>query len=462
MSKKKCKVKRKLKPQIIIFLIILLIITIVPAAIFMTTKISTFKNQPPIVKDTEKIPEETTAELINSILTYNIDTRIDTNFLEWFEKKYSKQILKAIDQKLKKQEYKTWIWHDLTTNSLLVLLEEYNKETNVNYDGSNVNFKGHTNSDTSISFVGDISLADNWYIMPQYDARNQKVYGILSEEIVQMMNDTHIMVANNEFTISDRGSKMPNKYYTFRALPHRLSIYHEMGVDLVTLANNHIYDFGINAFNDSLKYLHQYNIPYIGAGANIEEAKKPYYFIINGYKIGFVNATRAEKYILTPEATETTGGVLRCYDPTAFIQVIEETKKNSDYVVALVHWGKEDSTELEQPQLETSKLYIDAGADLIVGTHAHTLQGIDFYKDKAIIYNLGDFIFNNETKDTVIFELKINSDGEFQYYFHPCMEKDEYTYLLKDTEKERVLNKIRNLSPNIIMNNDGEFMAKTK
>ena len=71
-----------------------------------------------------------------------------------------------------------------------------------------------------------------------------------------------------------------------------------------------------DAFYDMLEAFKEYNIPYVGAGKNIEEAKKPYYFIINGYKIAFVNATRAEKIILTPEATETEGGVLRCYDPT--------------------------------------------------------------------------------------------------------------------------------------------------
>jgi poly-gamma-glutamate synthesis protein (capsule biosynthesis protein) len=309
----------------------------------------------------------------------------------------------------------------------------------------------------TLSFVGDVSLADNWYIMPEYDKRNKKVYGILSEEVVQIMTSSDIMVANNEFTISNRGSKMPNKYYTFRGKPERLNIYKEMGVNLVTLANNHIYDYGKTAFNDAIDALNEYDIPYIGAGKNIEEAKEPFYYIINGYKIGFVNATRAEKYILTPEATETSGGVLRCYDPTTFLKVIEETKKNSDFVIALVHWGKEDSSELEQVQLDTSKKYIEAGADLIVGTHAHTLQGIDFYNNKAIVYNIGDFIFNHETKDTGIFQLKIDNDGNFKYYFLPCKQKDKYTSLLTDVEMTRVLNKMRNLSPNITITETGEF-----
>ena len=221
-----------------------------------------------------------------------------------------------------------------------------------------------------------------------------------------------------------------------------------------------LFDYGKDAFLDAIGHLNEYNMPYIGAGRNISEASRPYYFVVNGYKIGFVNATRAEKFILTPEATDSNPGVFRCYDPTNFINTITEVKKNSDFVVALVHWGREDSTVLENVQVDTAKLYIDAGADLIVGTHAHILQGIDFYNDKAIIYNLGDFIFNHETKDTAIFQLKINDDGSLEYYFIPCRQDDKYTYLLDGAEKLRVINNIRELSSNIVMDDSGRFYNK--
>ena len=100
----------------------------------------------------------------------------------------------------------------------------------------------------------------------------------------------------------------------------------------------------------------------------------------------------------------------------------------------------------------------DVGADLIVGTHAHTLQGIDFYNDKAIVYNIGDFIFNHETKDTGIFQLKIDNEGNFKYYFLPCQQKDKYTFLLNGNEQIRVLNKMRKLSPNITITKYGEII----
>lgn len=449
MVKKINNTKRKLKKKVKLFLILLVVIAFIGLGI--TYKVLSNNEN----KQELKEPVRTLNEIITNILTYNIEEPVNKEFLKWINNQYSTKPLEELEKYLKENEYNKSIWHKLTSKSLIVLQDEYNEI--ITNKTKELTLKQNTN-EVLLSFVGDVSLADDWYIMPKYDERNKKVYGILSEDVVNIMTSSDIMVANNEFTISNRGSKMPKKYYTFRGAPERLTIYEEMGVNLVTLANNHIYDYGETAFYDALNALEEYDIPYIGAGRNKDEAKEPFYYIINGYKIGFVNATRAEKFILTPEATDTKGGVLRCYDPTEFTNLIEETKKKSDFVIALVHWGKEDSTELEQVQLDTSKDYINAGADLIVGTHAHTLQGIDFYNNKAIFYNIGDFIFNHETKDTGIFQLKIDNDGNFKYYFLPCKQHDKYTYLLENEEKMRVINKMRKLSPNITITDDGEII----
>ena len=442
MKKKKRKLKKKIK--IILLILIILVIIIILSTILLK------KDNKPITKS--KYNYKNT---ISNILSYNIENNnIDNDFLVWIYNNYNEDVLDKLSKYLKDNDYNDNIWHDLTGNSFNVLIDLYKD----NYkEKDNVKIIDKKSDNTSISFVGDVSLADNWYIMPKYDERGKGIYGILSEDVVNIMTSTDIMVANNEFTISDRGTPMPGKYYTFRGSPTRLKIYDEMGVDLVTIANNHVYDFGSDAFSDMLSSLKEHNLPYIGAGNNIEEAMKPYYFIINGYKIAFVNATRAEKNIMTPEATETEGGVFRCYDPTNFSNVIKETKKNSDYVVALIHYGREDSHELEDVQIESSKQYIDSGADIIIGSHAHVLQGMEFYKDKLIVYNLGDFIFNNETKDTGIFTLNIDNKGTMSYKFIPCKEENEYTYLLKDNDKIDVINKMKSWSINIDIDNDGNI-----
>ncbi len=400
-------------------------------------------------------PQITDEQLTGMVVNYDMQNEnIDLDFLKWIYSEYGIDAINSLQTVLDNNSYNLNVWHELTGSSLTVLLDLYNN----NYDNmNNVKIIDTKGKEVNLSFVGDVSLADNFEIIPKYDERGEGIYGILSEEVVNIMNTADIMVANNEFTISDRGEPMPNKYYTFRANTNRVGIYNEMGVDLVTLANNHVYDFGKDAFLDTLDTLTNNNIPYVGAGRNIEEASRPYYFIANGYKIAFVNATRAEKFILTPEATDTTGGVLRAYDPTRFKEAIKTAKENSDFVIALIHWGKEDSHELEQVQIDTGKEYIDAGADILIGTHAHTLQGIEFYNNKPIIYNIGDFIFNRESKDTGILNVKIDNQGNFTYSFTPCYQHEEKTSLLNGEDKQRVLNKLRSWSINTTIDDEGNF-----
>lgn len=434
----------KKKVTIIFTLLILLMSVLSIKQIYVNKQKKTPKEELKIEKN---LPQD--------LVQYNlIDEEINEDFLNWIQINYGKEVLKNLKIKLDNNEYDLSDWHDLTGKSLIVLKDLYNNR----YENqSNVKVIDISKDEITLSFIGDVSLADNFEIIPYYDSRNQGINGILSEDVVKLLNEADLLIANNEFTISDRGTPMQNKIYTFRADPSRMNIYNEMGVDLVTLANNHVFDFGQDAFMDTLDTLKQNNMPYVGAGKDIDEARDPFYFIINGYKIGFVNATRAEKYILTPEAKENTPGVFRTYDPTMFKETIKETKSQSDYVIALIHWGKEDSHNLEDVQINTGKDYIDAGADILVGTHAHVLQGIEFYKDKTIVYNIGDFIFNRETKETGIFNMKITKEGNLSYEFIPCMQHNFKTTLSTNEQKQKTLNNMQNWSINATFDVNGKI-----
>lgn len=373
------------------------------------------------------------------------DNDIDINFYKWINKnfKVSKKLIKI----LKDKDYTKDIWKQVSGYSFNALKFLY--ETNT----TDINNK----NDITISFIGDVSLADNWYIMPKYDEREKGVNGILSNEVLDILKNSSYSIANNEFTISDRGNPLSGKAFTFRGSKTRLPIYNEMGIDLVTLANNHVYDFGSDAFNDMLDALDEYNIPHIGAGHNISEASKAYSIVLNGRKISFLNATRAEKNIMTPGATETDEGVFRCYDSSLLEQRIKEVKQTSDYVIVLVHYGKESFHDLEDEQVASSKRYIDAGADTIIGTHAHVLQGVEYYNGKLIAYNLGDFIFNEKTTDTGIITLTIDSNDNLSYVFTPCLESEMYTKVLIGEEKQRIINDMNSWSINACINSQGNI-----
>lgn len=383
------------------------------------------------------------------------DKNIDKKFVMWVDKNY-KGSLKKLNELLEKEEYQESYWHKVTGNSFIVLNDLYNN----NYDNlSNVKILNNEKEST-LSFVGDISLADNWYIMPQYDKRDKKILGILSEDVVNEMNKSTLMVANSEFTVSNRGNPIKGKTFTFRAKPERLNIYYEMGVDLVTLANNHVYDFGEEAFLDMLDALDEYKIPHIGAGKNIDDAKMPYYFIINGYKFAFVNATRAEKNILTPGAGENSSGVFRCYDSTGMENLIKEVKEDSDYVITIIHFGKEGYHDLEPEQVRSAKAYIDAGSDAVIGHHAHTLQGIEFYKNKPIVYNLGDFIFNSLKEETAMFQIKLDEDGNMNYYILPALQENCYTDFLQGEDKQKLINNIIKWGINADIDSEGKVTER--
>lgn len=415
--------------------------------VFMCTSCA-YKN---MKDDLEVSLELVKDEVINNIVVH--DSNLDSDFLSYIYNMYGIDVLNDVNYYFENGEYSNNVWRKITGNSLNVLYDLYNNA----YDNKDNVKIINSDGNTKISFVGDVSLADDWEIIPYYDSRGDGVYGILDKDVVDIMIESDIMVCNNEFTVSNRGSRLLNKYYTFRAKPERLSIYEEMGVDIVSIANNHVYDYGEEAFFDMLYYLKEYNLPYVGGGENREEATKPFYFIANGFKIAFLAATRAEKYILTPEATDSSSGVFRAYDPTLLIETIAEVKKNSDFVIVLIHWGREDSHELEDVQVATGKKYIDAGADLLVGSHAHVLQGMEFYSNKLIAYNLGDFIFNRETKDTGILSVVIDEEGNMNYEFVPCFQNDFKTTLLEGDDKIRVIDDMRGYSINAVFEDNGKF-----
>ena len=438
--------KRKLKKKVKIFisLFLIAILSLVSAYIYDSKKVETKK------EDVIKI------NYVSEVLKLENNT-FDKDFLEWIDYNYD-SVLEKLYESLSNNLYTDSFWHEETGNSFIVLNDLYlNKYENRN-DLKYVDGKKEV---VSVGFAGDVSLADNWTIMPKYKSRNKGVYGILSEGMVKYMSQLDWMSVNSEFAFSNRGTAMAGKQYTFRADPKHVSIYNDMSVDMVTLANNHVYDYGQNAFYDTLSTLKNNKLPYIGAGTNKKEAESAYYLVINGYKISFLNATRAEKYILTPEAKNNSPGVFRCYDTTRLKQRIREEKENSDYVVVIVHWGKETYHTLEQVQLSSGKEYIDSGADMVVGHHAHVLQGVEFYKGKLIAYNLGNFIFNGHTVDTGILKWELNNEGKSSYYFYPGIQSDCYTREANNNEAKKIYNNMTSWSINANFLENGQIVEKT-
>lgn len=315
----------------------------------------------------------------------------------------------------------------------------------------------------TLSFAGDISFAEGYANMVYYHNNGDDITRCIAPEVIARMDGADIMMVNNEFTYSNRGKPLSGKTFTFRAKPETAANLSVLSADIVSVANNHVYDYGETALLDTLDTLKQYGIPYVGAGRNLEEAREIVYFRAGDMKIAYVSATQVERsYVYTKEATETRPGILRTYDPAGFLEVIKKAEETSDFVVVYVHWGTEGVSQFEADQQSLGRQYIDAGADLVIGDHPHCLQGVEYYKGVPIVYSLGNFWFNSKTRDTGLVEADVSPDGVLELRFVPCLQKGCRTTLIGDeAEKKRVFRFLEGISANVVIDDNGVIREKT-
>ncbi|MDO4465100.1 MAG: CapA family protein [Bacillota bacterium] len=318
-------------------------------------------------------------------------------------------------------------------------------------------WEGNSGEEVTLGFVGDILFDDEYAVMANLLRRGASIENGVSEEMLAQLQGVDILVANNEFPFTDRGTPTEGKAYTFRADTGTVDYLHDLGVDVAVLANNHIYDFGETGLLDTLDTLSGAGIPFVGAGENLKEASDPIYFIINDIKIAVVAATQIERLDNpdTKGATETSAGVFRCWNPEKLYETVSMAKENSDFVIVYIHWGTENVTEPDWAQLEQAPKLAQAGADLIIGDHPHCLQGITYYEDIPVIYSLGNFWFNSKTVDTGMVQITLDQDGLKEFRFVPAIQSDCRVDLAYGEDADRILSMMRTLSPNVSIDEEG-------
>ncbi len=286
--------------------------------------------------------------------------------------------------------------------------------------------------DIHLFFGGDIYLSDA--VAGIYN--KQGITGILDDSLLNAMKTADVAMVNQEFTFSTRGKAAEDKQYTFRVNPDYVSAFKDMGIDVVTLANNHSMDFGTDALKDSFDALKAAGISYVGAGNNLSEARTIHYVQEHGKTLAFLAASRV---IPVPEwnATKIKAGMLTTYDPSLLLEDIKTAKENSDYVIVYLHWGVERMQTPKDYQRNLAKQYIDAGADLVIGSHPHVLQGVEYYKGKPIIYSLGNYIFYSNIKSTAVLKVTLDKELNTKIQLLPAYAYNGKTQLLNDSEKIR-------------------------
>lgn len=328
------------------------------------------------------------------------------------------------------------------TNEMPVLELETDQTTREQGRRLLANAETESEESTVLVFAGDIYLSE--FVLNAYD-RAGGIAGVLDEGLRAEIEGADLFIANQEFPFSDRGTPAPDKQFTFRLPTKRAGLMREIGTDLVTLANNHALDYGADALLDTCAVLDELGIAHIGAGANLEAAKQAEFVELNGKTYGFLAASR-----VFPVADWAAGakhtGMLSAYDPAVLCEVIRETKQHCDYLVLYVHWGIERNTMPESYQRTQGHQYVDAGADLVVGSHPHVLQGIEYYQGKPILYSLGNFIFGSSIPETMLVRAEINTAGETVLSVIPAASASGYTRVLEAEKQAAFYEKLTNLS----------------
>lgn len=223
------------------------------------------------------------------------------------------------------------------------------------------------------------------------------------------------------------------------------------GVNVVTMANNHVGDYGPVVIDKAFKILISNGIKYVGAGNNKHDASMPLYLEKNGKTVAIINCCEHEFGI----ASDNEAGS-NSLDPIRQYYEISEAKKKADYVIVIVHGGHEHFDLPSIRMQDTYRFFIDCGADAVINGHQHCVSGFEIYNDKPIYYGTGNLLFNPLSKDVssrwyegMLIELNLNNDKISHRYIPYTQCKGNLSIsIIKDTESFD--NRIKKLSGIIV------------
>jgi len=259
--------------------------------------------------------------------------------------------------------------------------------------------------------------------------------------------------ANLEGPLTNRGTRLGGKKFTFRSSPARADMLRQAGISVVGLANNHILDYGPVGLSDTILALDSAGIQWCGAGENLAQARKPAIKVIRGTRVAFLsyNRTFPSKFWAGDRKPGTAFADVR------FVKEdVAAARTVADRVIVMVHWGREKSYDLREYQVEVARAAAEAGADLVIGTHPHIPQGVQIIGKTVVAFSIGDGVFGGSQRRnvaSVILRASFGPEGLRNVEFLPLETSNEKTaYAPKFQEGEqarKTLNLVRNLSENL-------------
>ena len=270
-------------------------------------------------------------------------------------------------------------------------------------------------SEITLAFAGDVHFEGRTAGL----LRNP---GTAFGPIATALSDADLTMLNLETAITARGTAEPKEFH-FRTTPAALDAVRAAGIDLVTLANNHVLDYGQVGFADTLAAVKASKLPYVGIGMDADQAWAPYVATIKGRRIAFLGVSQVNELASTWVATATRPGEAHAIDIGRTVAAVTAAKRLADIVVVFMHWGTEGDSCPNADQRSLTPKLAAAGADIIIGSHVHTLQGSGWLGRTFVAYGMGNFLWwgASHSTQTGILRLTLHPDRPLSAQFLPAV-----------------------------------------
>jgi poly-gamma-glutamate capsule biosynthesis protein CapA/YwtB (metallophosphatase superfamily) len=250
-------------------------------------------------------------------------------------------------------------------------------------------------AEITLAFAGDVHFA----------GRTERLLddpGTAFGEIATTLAEADVTMINLETAVTTRGQPEP-KQFLFRAPPSTYAAVKAAGVDVVSLANNHALDYGQQGLADTVEAARAAGVPAVGAGLDTAAAHAPWTTTVRGTTIAFLGFSQVHELWQRWRATDTRPGIAMAHDRDRAVAAVRAARQIADTVVVYVHWGREGEECPTGEMRGFAATMADAGADIVVGTHAHLLLGETWLGRTYVQYGLGNFLwwrddaFSNDT-----------------------------------------------------------------
>ncbi|HEX6524745.1 MAG TPA: CapA family protein [Streptosporangiaceae bacterium] len=272
-----------------------------------------------------------------------------------------------------------------------------------------------TSAPVTLAFAGDVHFTGRTDALLNDPAT---AFGPISG----ILKSADFTALNLETAVTGRGAPQPKTYH-FRARPAAFTALRDGGVDLATLANNHVLDYGQAGLADTIAAARAARFPVVGIGMNSAQAWAPYVTTIKGIKIAIVGVSQVAE--LAPEwvATSSRPGEANAIDLNSTLAAVRAAKKLASVVIVFMHWGTEGTECPDSNQLSLAPKLAAAGASIIIGSHAHMLQGSGWLGHTFVAYGMANFLWweNSYSTATGVLMLTLHPRSPLTYRFIPAV-----------------------------------------